>query len=113
MTTLMLGLCSCTSPGVGPDAIVGKTMGEVDNVLPDDATYMVQDVSTLFKAKPSYTESDFGSSRWTVVAACSSAASLEDSDTIELAVAPTDAVSESDRAAARDGEYASAVTCKF
>ena len=92
---------------------MGKTFAEADSVLPDGALFLVQDISVKFGLEPTYTEDQFGSSQWTVLAACSSADSLEQSKSIEIAVAPTDAVSEQDLESARDGGYADTVACSF
>ena len=111
---LMPGVVACTqTPAHAPASIVGGSFSEVEGVLPDSAALLIQDVSVEFGLEPTYTQDQFGSSRWTVLAACSDAESLEQSSTIEIAVAPADAVDEQDRQAARDGAFSDAVTCSF
>ncbi|MFJ4223816.1 hypothetical protein [Microbacterium sp. NPDC089695] len=92
---------------------MGKTFAEVDQHLPDDATYLVQDVSPIFDVDPSYNGDQFGSSQWTVVAACADEKWLETSTTIEIAVAPTASVSAAELASARAGDYSDSLVCDF
>ncbi|QTX04420.1 hypothetical protein [Agromyces archimandritae] len=89
------------------------SFAEADQFLPPEATYLVQDASPRFGEKPGYSPSDFGSSRWVVIAACADGDVLERSETIEMAVVRADDLTTSDTRAAEDGAYADAVTCNF
>lgn len=67
----------------------------------------------LFREQPRYDHTQFGSSQWTVIAACASTETLESESTIEIAVAPTAALDEDDVHNAREGNHSDAVTCDF
>ncbi|GEM_PF-2269138 len=110
----MSGVVACSpQPAHAPASIVGGSFSEVEGVLPDSAALLIQDISVEFGLEPTYTQDQFGSSPRRVLAACSEAEALEQSATIEIAVAPADAVDEQDRQAARDGAFSDAVTCSF
>ena len=83
-------LAACSGTGHPPRDLVGKTLSEVEGVLPVDALYLVQDASKSVDREPSYDSSQMQSDRWTIVAACASEATVEVSSTIELAVVPSD-----------------------
>ncbi|QTX03547.1 hypothetical protein [Agromyces archimandritae] len=88
-------------------------MAEADQYLPEDATYLLQDVSVLFGGDSDDFDFTRGSPEWTVLAACSDAPWLEDSDTIEIAAAPTQALTAGTIRAARAGRYRDTVSCEF
>jgi hypothetical protein len=110
---LLITLSGCSSTGASPADIVGRTFAEADPDLPENAQYLVQDVSVEFDQKPSYNADQFGSSQWTVLASCSDEDTLQASSVIEIAVAPTSEVGDQEVEAARNGEYADLVTCDF
>jgi len=110
---LMSGVVACSpQPAHAPASIVGGGLAEAEGVPPDCATLLVQG-SLWFGLEPTHTQDQFGSSPRRVLAACSEAEALEQSATVEIAVAPADAVDEQDRQAARDGAFSDAVTCSF
>lgn len=115
-TLLVLGLAACTGTtgtGTKPQTIVGRSFAEAEQALPDDAVFLVQDVSPLFNMQPSYTDSQFGSSRWTVVAACADADLLEESSTVEIAIAPSESLTATELSNARNGDYSDSIVCNF
>lgn len=83
-------LTACSGATHPPADLVGKNLSEVEGLLPDDALYLVQDVSTAVDREPSYDSSQMESDRWTIVAACSNEPTIEASGTIEIAVVPSD-----------------------
>lgn len=91
---------------------VGSTLAETEGWFSEDSTLLVQDVSVLFDLEPEYTADEETSSRWTVLAGCSSGEYLSDSETVEIAVAPTDQIDDEAMARLEDGEYRDAVVCE-
>jgi len=83
-------MTACSTPGHSPNDVVGKTLSAVNETFPDDALFLVQDASAAVGRQATYNSSQLESDLWTIVAACSSAPTVEASETIEIAVIPTD-----------------------
>lgn len=89
-------------------------MASVDQLaIPDDAVAIVQDASPRVGLEPTYDESQWGSSQWFIVAACTSGISAQQSASIgiQFAVVPVSAVDEQVRSEVTSGAWSDAVDC--
>lgn len=118
---VLLGMLACVGCASGaqtqepPPLLVadasGTSMADISDHVRDDATLMVQDVSVVVDATPSYNASQQTSTQWIVVAACSDSRTIDDAGTVEVAVIPADDYDDAVRAQVADGEMASTVVC--
>jgi hypothetical protein len=96
IATLLIGamgaaLLGCSAAGPNTlSSLVGRTFADVDDLLPEGATYFIQDASPIVGAAPSFTEEQFGQSIWTIVGVCADSDDITTADSIEIAVVPTD-----------------------
>jgi hypothetical protein len=91
-----------------PSAFVGDGLVSVANARSDDSELLTQDASPRVNLPATYVGNEEG---WTVVAICSSASSVEASESIEVAIIPTSAFDEDAKLAMQEGRYADAVDC--
>lgn len=91
-----------------PSAFVGDGLVSVANARSDEAELLTQDASPRVNLPATYDGDEEG---WTVVAICSSASSIEASESIEVAIVPTSALGEDAKLAMQEGHYADAVDC--
>jgi hypothetical protein len=91
-----------------PSAFVGDGLVSVANARSDDSELLTQDASPRVNLPATYDGDEEG---WTVVAICSSASSIEASESIEVAIVPTSALGEDAKLAMQEGHYADAVDC--
>lgn len=118
LAVLVLANCSGPSPlevleTAVPD-MVGENLASVERLeIPDDAVVIVQDASPRVGLEPTYDESQWGSSQWFVVAACTSPKSAEQAASIgiQVAVIPVKAVDETVRVGVAEGTWGDAVDC--
>lgn len=110
--TLLVTLSACSSAAEHPIGdFVGETLDEMAAVVPEETSIITQDASPRVDETPSFTELEFDSDLWTVIAACSTAATIEESDFVEVAVIPTASVTDEVRAAIDGGDWDDAVVC--
>ncbi|MDR0592079.1 MAG: hypothetical protein LBG60_02230 [Bifidobacteriaceae bacterium] len=91
--------------------VPGLTLDQVAPHVPTDEWLYTQDVSPLVGEEPSYSGADAASSAWTVVAICSTAEFVEDSEPLELAVVPTSTVDDEVRQRIADDGFLDTVNC--
>lgn len=91
-----------------PSAFVGDGLVSVADARSDDSELLTQDASPRVNLPATYHGDEEG---WTVVAICSSASSIEASESIEVAIIPTSALGEDAKLAMQEGRYADAVDC--
>lgn len=91
-----------------PSAFVGDGLVSVADARSDEAELLTQDASPRVNLPATYDGDEEG---WTVVAICSSASSIEASESIEVAIIPTSALGEDAKLAMQEGHYADAVDC--
>ena len=103
--------CSGETSEQGTDDVVGMTFADAEGHLPEDAVYLLQDASPRVGLEPSYTEDQFGSSRWVIVAACSDSDNLLSAETVELALIPFGAFESVAMDDSWSDRFQDAVTC--
>lgn len=110
---LSLLLMSCTPPPPMHQVsdAVGRTLSDVAGWLKEERALIILDVSPRVGVDSRFTSADSGSA-WTIVAACASAAEIERSDELEVAVIPSAEVTYGVRAAIDAGTYSDAVHCE-
>lgn len=109
LAALALAACTGETPAVSAPELVGWMLDELTERAGPETQILVQDASPRIEREASYrAEQDAG---WVIVAACSSDASAFDSDSVEVAVIPSDGFTESVVEDVRDGEWTDAVDC--
>lgn len=103
---LTLGGCSAATT---PSAFVGNGLESVALARSDDSELLTQDASPRVNLPATFDGDEEG---WTVVAICSSASSIEASESIEVAVIPTGAFRQDAKNALQEGHYSDAVDCE-
>jgi len=102
-----LTLTGC-STATTPSAFVGDELESVTHARSDGSELLTQDASPRVDLPARYDGDEEG---WTVVAICSSASSIEASESIEVAIIPTSAFGDEAKLALQEGHYADAVDC--
>jgi hypothetical protein len=110
---VILALVACSTPrsqdeGTA-DMLLGRSLEVARDVLPSEATVLIQDISPAVELLPTYRDGE-GEDRWTVVSACSSSELIAESDLVEVAVVPTSSFTPSVEERMTDGEFGDAVT---
>ncbi|ONI61267.1 hypothetical protein ALI44B_12455 [Leifsonia sp. ALI-44-B] len=105
---LAMTLTSC-SAATTPSAFVGNGLESVALARSDDSELLTQDASPRVNLPATFDGDEEG---WTVVAICSSASSIEASESIEVAVIPTGAFRQDAKNALQEGHYSDAVDCE-
>ncbi|KJQ55734.1 hypothetical protein [Microbacterium sp. SA39] len=119
MLAVVLALSGCAeappptpSPTGRPlGSFLGGTFEAVTREIPPDIFVIIQDVSVLADADPTYTAVNYGSPEWTVLALCADRPHLGAATSVEVAVIPHSVASSTMIANAREGAYSESVTC--
>jgi ABC-type glycerol-3-phosphate transport system substrate-binding protein len=112
-----LALANCNDQGQDhPDHLAiadvsGKSIADVSDHVPSEATFLVQQPSMGSEDAPLYDSSQQESTRWIVLAGCSEQKDVDDSDTVEVSVIPQDDYDKSIKSQVASGELADTVTC--
>lgn len=111
VVTLALSACSTPSPDAEDTAgaLLGRSLEAAREILPEEATVLIQDISPAVELPPTYRDGE-GEDLWTVVSACSSSEVIAESDLVEVAVIPTSSFTSSVEERMSDGEFRDAVT---
>ena len=117
---VVLALTGCSGsvpPSPSPSdrplgSFLGGTFEQVTRQIPPDNFVVIQDVSVLADADPTYTAVNYGSPEWSVVALCADRPHLGDATSVEVAVIPTEVASSALLADARAGKHSDSVTCE-
>jgi hypothetical protein len=113
-----LVLTNCNDRGQDqPDPLAvadvsGKSIADVSDHVPSDATYLVQQPSIGPSDAPLYDASQQESTRWIVLAGCSDQKNLDDSTSVEVSVIPEDDYDTSIKSQVASGDLAETVTCE-
>lgn len=116
-TACTLALTNCGDRGQDqPDPLAiadvsGKSIAEVSDHVPSDATLLVQQPSIGSKDAPLYDSSQQTSTRWIVLAGCSDQKDLDSSDSVGVSVIPQDDYDKSMKSHVASGDLADTVTC--
>lgn len=89
---------------------VGKSLETVNDIVTDQTTLLVQDVSPRVGEVAAFEDPDAGD-EWSVVAACADSTKIENAKTVEVAVIPKSAYTEAVKAEVKAGEFDDAVAC--
>ncbi|WP_250506497.1 hypothetical protein [Bowdeniella massiliensis] len=111
LSAVLLSGCAETNPKVRDHYLTGMTLRDAAAVIPNDASRVYQFVPLTEGAEAESDLSDDASPDWTIIAACSSDAYVEDSDWLELAVVPNRLLDEQARRDVLNGYYRNAVSC--
>ncbi|MHA7133828.1 hypothetical protein [Oerskovia turbata] len=70
------------------DEARGSTLDVLDAHLSEETTLMVQDLSVLLDAEPTYGRTSASPERWLIIAACADTDVIDTATTVEVAVIP-------------------------
>ncbi|MFC8597473.1 hypothetical protein [Isoptericola sp. NPDC057191] len=96
----------------GPDELSvkdapGQTLDVVNEHVPDDASFVIQDVSPVVGVAASFDESN--TDEWTLLAACADAQVIDQAATIEVSVVPSSRVTNEVRSKIEAREFGETV----
>lgn len=108
----LLAGCSAAPAGTQttPAQLVGKSLDRLVDLVPADSELLIQDASPRVGLAASY--DGVGLDRWTVIALCADEPIIEESRSVEVAVVPSTAVTDTFRASVLSGAQADAVDCE-
>lgn len=107
----MAASCGDKRADLAPAEALGRPIYEVESHVDDGASLTIIDLSEEFDRKPAFTDNEKTTDAWVVVAACSSARVIDDSDLIQLAVIPSDLYADADLDPDELQSFASSVNC--
>lgn len=84
----LIGGCAQSEPPLGVDETRGSTLDVVDAHLSQETTLMVQDLSVLLDAEPTYGRVATFPQEWLIIAACADTDDIDTATTVEVAVIP-------------------------
>jgi hypothetical protein len=112
-----LAMSSCSALAQTPDqkidqrSLRGETFERVTSLLPENASYVIQNVSASFGIEADHDVSDSESDGWIVVALCLDDPRESKAHTVEVAIIPEEAASAEVRATAKTNGYADILDC--
>jgi hypothetical protein len=84
----LIGGCAQSEPPLGVDEARGSTLDVVEAHLGQETTFIVQDLSVLVDAEPTYRSNTISPEDWLVIVVCADSDVIDTATGVEVAVIP-------------------------